>query len=189
MGAEGPFLDKLSEYLLSLPTDLKVLQEAVTDPDLDRDVREMAAGTIIHTILPQEGDSPGRYVDDVLLLRAALAQIQANKSEGAQAFVGRFADVYDKLGEDVKTFGAVLGELWPWIESKLPTFAKQVFKGKKPGQYIDDEEAASSLYDEGLEFETNYPVKEDQVKNKIRRVESILELLNKKRAEEAKKKV
>ena len=72
-------------------------------------------------------------------------------------------------------FAAVLGDLWPWLESKLPTFSKQVFKGKKPGQYIDDQENASALYEEGLEFETNYSVKEDQVKNKIRRVESILE--------------
>ncbi|MDR2670721.1 MAG: discoidin domain-containing protein, partial [Oscillospiraceae bacterium] len=39
-----------------------ILQEAVADPDLDRLVREVAAGTIIHTILPQEGDAPGRYV-------------------------------------------------------------------------------------------------------------------------------
>jgi len=32
----GRFLAKVSEYLLSLPFDLKILQEAVTDPDLDR---------------------------------------------------------------------------------------------------------------------------------------------------------
>ena len=65
--AERAFLERVSEYLLSLPFDLKILQEAVTDPDLDKSVRLVAASTIVHTILPQEGEpGPLRYVDDVL---------------------------------------------------------------------------------------------------------------------------
>lgn len=190
MGAkevERPFLEKVSEYLMSLPFDLKVLQEAVADTDLDKSAREVAAGTIIHTILPQEGDNPGRYVDDVLFLRAALNHVVADNSEGAKAFRARYDDVYGKLDEDLALFKGALGELWPWLQSKLATFNKQVFKGKKPAHYVDDGEAARLLYEEGLEFQTNYPVKEDMVRNKVRRIDTILELLQKRRAEEAKK--
>jgi len=186
--AERPFLEKVSEYLLSLPFDLKILQEAVTDPDLDRSAREMAAGTIVHTLLPQEGESPGRYVDDVLFVRAALKRICAEDSEGVKAFKDRFAEVYGKLDDDLGTFEECLGELWPWLTGKLATFPKVVYKGKKPGQYLDDEEASSFLYEEGLEFQTNYPVNEEQVRNKVRRVETIVEFLTKKRAEESRKK-
>lgn len=188
MGAKEAFLGKVGEYLLSLPFDLKILQEAVSDPDLDRNVREMAAGTIIHTISPQEGESPGRYVDDVFLVRAALAGVVRDGSEGARSFRDRFADVYGTLDEDLKLFESSLGDLWPWLTAKVEMFGKQVFKGKKPSQYVDNEEAATLLYEEGLEFQTNYPVKEEQVQNKVRRVETIVELLNRKRAEEAKKK-
>jgi hypothetical protein len=39
-----------------------------------------------------------------------------------------------------------------------------------------------------LEFQTNYNFSEEQVRNKVRRADQILELLNKKRAEEVKKK-
>ncbi len=187
--AEGPFLEKVSEYLLSLPFDLKILQEAVTDPDLDRAAREEAAGTIIHVLSPQEGESPGRYVDDVLLVRAALKRVAADGSEGAGAFSSRFGEVYERLDEDLKTFEEFLGELWPWLRGKLPGFVKLAFKGKKAPQYIDDEEAASFLYEQGLEFQTNYPVNEEQVRNRLRRGEQVLELLNRRRAEEAKKRV
>jgi hypothetical protein len=188
--AERPFLDRMSEYLLSLPYDLKILQEAVADPDLERGARELAAGTIVHTILPQEGESPQRYVDDVLFVRAAFLQIVSDGSAGAKAFSERFAaEVYDKLDADVNLFEEALGDLWPWLTSKLPAFPKQVYKGKKNQQFIDDQDATSFLYEEGLEFQTNYPVNEEQVKNKMRRLDAIIELLQKRRAEEAKKKI
>jgi hypothetical protein len=187
--AERPFLDRLGEYLLSLPFDLKILQEAVTDPDLDRTAREIAAGTIIHSLLPQDGEGPVRFVDDVLLVRAALARVVAAGGEGAKAFADRFqGEVYGRLDDDVHVFEDALGDLWPWLQAKLAAFPKQVYKGKKPGQYIDDDEAASFLYEEGLEFQTNYNVNEEQVRNKLRRIDQILEHLNKRRNEEAKKK-
>src|SRR6476659_8364611 len=120
-----PFVEKLSEYLLSLSFDLKILQEAVTDPDLERDAREIAAGTIIHTLGPQEGDGPMRYVDDVLLVRAALKRILADGGEHAKDFAARFdGEVYGKLDEDLATFETVLGDLWPWLNGKLETFRK-----------------------------------------------------------------
>jgi hypothetical protein len=187
--AERPFLEKVSEYLLSLPFDLKILQEAVTDPDLERGAREIAAGTIIHTIAPQEGDGPIRYVDDVLLVRASLKRILAEGGEHAKDFAARFdGEVYGKLDNDLETFEAVLGDLWPWLTGKLEGFRKPPYKGKTPSQYVDDDEAASFLYEEGLEFQTNYNVTEDKVRNSVRRIDTILEQLNKRRTEDAKKK-
>ncbi|MDB4971419.1 MAG: hypothetical protein JWN44_7108 [Myxococcales bacterium] len=187
--AERPFLEKVSEYLLSLPFDLKILQEAVSDPELERDAREIAAGTIIHTIAPQEGEGPIRYVDDVLLVRAALKRILAEGGEHAKDFATRFdAEVYGKLHDDLAVFESVLGDLWPWLTGKLESFRKPLYKGKTPSQYVDDDEAASSLYEEGLEFQTNYNVTEDKVRNSVRRIDTILEQLNKRRAEDAKKK-
>lgn len=187
--AERPFLEKVTEYLLSLPFDLKILQEAVTDPDLDRGVREIAAGTIIHTIGPQEGDGPMRFVDDVLLVRAALKRIVADGGDAAKDFTARFdGEIYGKLDEDLHTFEDALGDLWPWLTGKLDGFRKTLYKGKTPSQYTEDDESATFLYDEGLEFQTNYNVTEDKVRNSVRRVDAILESLNKRRAEDAKKK-
>jgi hypothetical protein len=188
--AEQTFIQKVSEYLLSLPFDLKILQEAVTDPDLERGAREIAAGTIIHTLGPQEGDGPQRFIDDLLLVRGALKRVIADGGDGAKAFADRFrTEVYDKLDKDLEVFADVLGDLWPWLTGKLDSFRKPPYKGKSPVQYVDDEEAAAFLYEEGMEFQTNYNVSEDKVRNSVRRVDVILDMLNKRRAEEAKKKV
>jgi hypothetical protein len=188
--ADQTFLQKVGEYLLSLPFDLKILQEAVTDPDLERGAREIAAGTIIHTLGPQEGDGPQRFVDDVLLVRGALKRVIADGGDGAKAFADRFrTEVYDQLDDDLEVFADALGDLWPWLTGKLDGFRKPPYKGKAPPQYVDDEEAAAFLYEEGMEFQTNYNVTEDKVRNSVRRVDVLVDMLNKRRAEEAKKKV
>jgi hypothetical protein len=186
---ERKFVEKMAEYLLSLPFDLKILQEAVTDPDLDKPARLTAASTVFHTIMPQEGEpGPLRYVDDVLFVRAALHEVAKGDSEGAVGFRERFGEIYGSLPDDLALFKSYLGELWPWLCSKLGGFQKLTMKGKKPTQAVDDEEIASLLYDEGLEFQTNYPVNEEQVRNKVRRGDQILEML-KKRFEDDKKRI
>ena len=188
---ERTFLERVSEYLVSLPYDLKILQEAVTDLDLELNVRLLAAATIVHTLLPQEGDGgPLRYVDDVFFVRAALDEVARGDSEGAVAFRERFnAEVYERLPEDLNLFSSYLGELWPWLTARLPTFSKLMLKGKKPQQAIDDEEIATLLYDEGLAFQTNYPVNEEQVRNKFRRADQVREFFKKRFEGDKKKKI
>jgi len=186
---ERAFLERVSEYLLSLPFDLKILQEAVADPDLEKTARLLAASTVVHTILPQEGEpGPLRYIDDVFFVRAALDQVASGDSEGAVAFRERFGEIYGRLPEDLKLFSSYLGPLWPWLTGKLAGFHKLALKGKKPAQAIEDEEIATLLYDEGLAFLTNYTVNEEQVRNKLRRAEQVRELF-KKRYEDDKKKI
>lgn len=187
---ESAFLERVSEYLLSLPFDLKILQEAITDPDLEKPARLLAAGAVLHTLLPQEGEpGPLRYVDDVLYVRAALAEVGRGDSEGATGFRARFAEIYGRLDEDVQLFSSYLGDIWPWLNGKLAGFQKLALKGKKATQAVDDEETATLVYDEGLAFQTNYPVNEEQVRNKLRRADQILEFLKKRYDDDKKKKI
>src|SRR3954462_192110 len=95
--AERPFLQKVAEYLVSLPFDLKILQEAVADPDLDRTAREIAAGAVIHTLQLQEGEGPLRYADDALIGRAALKAVAVRGGDAFSAFRDRFRETYDSL--------------------------------------------------------------------------------------------
>jgi hypothetical protein len=190
MGAketEQRFISRLGEYLVSLPFDLKVLQEAASDPDLALAARETAAGAIMHTLLPQEGEGPLRFADDVLLVRAAFQAVAQQGGEAFGAFRDRFREIYDAVDEDVKLFESTLGPLWTWLAGKVGTFGKLVFKGKKASAYVESDEGLSLLYDEGLEFETNFNVNEEQVRNRVRRVEQVVELLTKRHAEESKK--
>ncbi|MCA1664022.1 MAG: hypothetical protein LC659_07110, partial [Myxococcales bacterium] len=119
----------------------------------------------------------------------AFKRVVADGGEHAKDFAARFdGEAYAKLDADLEMFEGVLGDLWPWLTGKLESFRKPPYKGKTPSQYVDDDEAASLLYEEGLEFQTNYNVTEDKVRNSVRRVDAILESLTKRRAEDAKKK-
>lgn len=184
---ERQFLSVLGGYLVSLPFDLKILQEAVADPDLDRSAREIAAGAIVHTLMPQEGEGPLRFADDVLIVRAALKAVADRGGEAFGAFRDRFGDAYATLDQDIALFDEALDDIWRWLAGKVEGFPKLPYKGRRAGGYVDDDESQSFLYDEGLEFETNFNVTEQQVSNRVRRLEQVVDLLKKRRAEEARK--
>ena len=184
---EHRFLSLIGEYLVSLPSDLKILQEAVADPDLDRKARDLAAGTVVHTLLPQEGEGILRFVDDVLLVRAALKAVADSGGPAVDAFRARFAEAYASLDATIAVFSAELGDTFRWLSDKLETFPRITFKGKRASQYVDDDESQSFLYDEGLEFETNYNVTEEQVRNRLRRADQVIEFLARRRADPARR--
>lgn len=185
------FLTKVSEHLVSFPFDLKILQEAVAEPDLEHSIRELAAGVLLNALSPQEGSGPERYLDDAIWLRLALKQMQAAAqagNEGAAAFCARFEDVFGTLDGDLKLYEEFLGpELWSWLCARLPTLTRCTLKGKRAVQFVDDEAACDGLYDDGLDFQTNYDVTEEKVHNRLRRPEQIGELLQKRHLEDSKK--
>jgi hypothetical protein len=183
------FLAKVSEYLVSLPFDLAILQEVVTQAELPRDVRELAAGVLLQALGPQEGPSPDRFVDDVLLVRRVLWQLSQQRGEIVESLSARFDEVFVQLADDVQTFQAAVGPaLWKWLEDALQGVSKQALNGKRPAQYCDDESAANALYDEGLEFQTNYDVTDERVANRLRRAEQVLEILQRRQDDDSRKK-
>jgi hypothetical protein len=52
---ERSFLETIGRSLVSLPFDLKILLEAVSDPDLDHGAREIAAAAVVSIIAPRDG--------------------------------------------------------------------------------------------------------------------------------------
>lgn len=174
------FLSRVSEYLLSFPFDLRILQEAITDDELPRPLREQAAGVLIQSFSHQEGSGPERFFEDVLLLRITLGQIAAVESDEAQAFCDRFDDVFGSLPHDLPMLEAVLGpELWSSLTARLSSLGKLIHKGKRPSQYVSDDSTWDLLYDDGLDFQTAYNLTEEQVRNRLRKAETILDALHK----------
>src|SRR3954470_12968501 len=121
---ERRFLDTISRTLVSLPFDLKVLLEAVADPDLEHATRELAAATVVHVITPKDGnvDAPVRFAEDVVQLRLALVRIAAEGGEGAPAFKERFAEDYGRIDEELALFREVFGgDVVDWLDSRWAT--------------------------------------------------------------------
>jgi hypothetical protein len=187
---ERRFLETISRTLVSLPFDVKILLEAVADSDLEHGTRTLAASTVVHVITPKEGnvDPPVRFAEDVIQLRLALAKIAAEGGEGAPAFKERFAEDYGRLDEELALFREVFGDdVVDWLDSRWPTLAKAVYAKKKIPMFVDDEEVGTFLYDEGLQFGTNYPITEKSLAGRVKQVQPFIDHLARKRDQDKKK--
>lgn len=186
---ERRFLETVSQGLVSLPFDLKVLLEAVSDSDLEHGAREIAAAAVVHIINPKDGnvDPPVRHVEDVVLLRLALRKIAAEGGQDAGAFRQRFAENYQNLDEELKIFRAALGDTVDWLDSRWGILLKAVYAKKKIATFVDDEEVGTFLYDEGSKFGTNYPISEKSLVGRLKQAQPILDHLLRKRDQDKKK--
>jgi hypothetical protein len=183
------FLSTISEWLLALPHDLKVLFEAKDDPNLDRPARETAAGAILYTLLP-DTSSEEKFVgfaDRAIIFRLALKQIIAKGGEGAPAFHERFVEYFENLDADLDLCKQAMGDTFTWFSGKVDSLHKQVLKGKKVPQYIDDDESVELLYEDSLAFATEFPLDESKLGMRLKKPETLLEPLRRKVAEEKKK--
>jgi hypothetical protein len=187
---ERSFLETLSKALVSLPFDVKVLLEAVSDPELEHAVREIAAATVIHVITPKEGnvEAPVRHAEDVVLVRLALARIAAEGGEGAQPFRDRFAENYGRLDEELQLFrDSFGGDIVDWIDSRWGALLKAVYGKKKVPLFVDDEEVGTFLYDEGLRFGTEYPITEKSLAGRVKQAQPFIDHLSRKRDQDRRK--
>jgi hypothetical protein len=187
---ERTFLETISKALVSLPFDLKVLLEAVADSDLEREVREVAAATVVHVITPKDGnvEAPLRFSEDVVQLRLALAKVAADGGEGAPAFRERFAEDFTRFDEELALFKQVLGDdIVEWLNSRWSSLLKAVYAKKKIPMFLDDEEVGTFLYDEGLRFGTLYPITEKSLAGRVKQVQPFVDHLARKRDQDKRK--
>jgi len=164
---EHQFVQRVRELLVSLPYDMKVLFEAISDPNLSMEARLVAAQTTIYCLSPSDPipDSLGLlgFVDDAVLVRLGLARILAVGGEDAGEFAGRFPELFGPLEADLELARSFLGTDMNWLEERInPKFAGSRYKGKDANTYLEDDEAQDYLYSEGLAFTTDYEIDEEE---------------------------
>jgi len=187
---ERSFLDTLARALVSLPFDLKVLLEAVSDPDLEHDVREIAAAAAVYIITPREGNVEPylRYGEDAVVLRLAAKRVVENGGESAPLFRERFAEEFARFSDELKVFERAYGQaLVAWFDSRWTSLRKAAYARKKISQFVDDQEVGTFLYDEGLKFGTNYPISEKSLAGRLKQAQAIVDHLRKKWDQDKKK--
>ena len=62
------------------------------------------------------------------------------------------------------------------------------YKGKKAAAYLDDDGAREQLFDDGLVFRTDYPVDEETIGDKLKKAATIVDVMKRRMAEEARAK-
>jgi hypothetical protein len=187
---ERSFLEMLARALVSLPFDLKVLLEAVSDPDLEHAVREIAAAAVVYIISPREGNIEPvlRYGEDAIMLRLAAKHILDRGGESAPLFRERFAEEFVRFSQELTVFARACGQpMMGWLDSRWTALGKAAYARKKISQFVDDQEVGTFLYDDGLKFGTNYPISEKSLAGRLKQAQPILDHLQKKWDQDKKK--
>lgn len=190
--AESKFVELVRSWLVSLPHDLKIAFDAMDDENLPRSVRETATGAVIYVVSPNDfisdrNEAVVSFADDAMILRLAL-QKALGKGEDEQAFRERFPELFDDLDDSLDLCKSVMGDLMTWLESKIGGLKSIEYKGKKAPAYLDDDEAREQLFDDGLVFRTDYPVDEETIGDKLKKAATIVDVMKRRMAEEARAK-
>jgi uncharacterized membrane protein YkvA (DUF1232 family) len=182
----------MRDWLASLPHDLKILYEASSDENLPRKSRELAVGAILYVVSPSDYVAADRsdftsYADDCLILRLALRRIAAEGDEDFQQFRERFSEFFARLEDELAISEKAMGELFTWLDARVDHLVELEYKGKKVAAYLDDDELSELLYEDGLAFATEYPVDEDDLGDRFKKASTIMEVLQRRKAEEDRK--
>ena len=109
------------------------------------------------------------FVDDAIMVRMALKAIAETGGEGAAAFRERFAEQYEGLDEALACFQEFLGkDLYGWLADKVQHLPRLSYKNKKLPTYIDDDEDAEELYEQGLTSQTDFEITEGLLRDKFK---------------------
>jgi len=187
---ERSFLETLARALVSLPFDLKVLLEAVSDPDLERDAREVATAAVVYIISPRERNVEPylRYGEDAIVLRLAARRVIDGGGESAPHFRERFAEEFARLADELAVLERACGQpLMGWLDGRWAFMRKATYARKKISMFVDDQEAGTSLFDDGLKFGTNYPISEKSLAGRLKQAQPTLDHLQKKWDQDKKK--
>jgi hypothetical protein len=187
---ERSFLETLARALASLPFDLKVLLEAVSDPDLEHEVREIAAAAVVFIISPREGniDPYLRYGEDAIMLRLAGRRILEKGGESTGQFRQRFAEDFERFAGELAVIERALGQpLMGWLDGRWAALRKAAYARKKISVFVDDQEVGMFLYDDGLKFGTNYPISEKSLAGRLKQAQPLVDHLRKKWDQDKKK--
>lgn len=187
---EARFVELFKTWLVSLPHDLKIAIEAMDDENLPRSAREIAVGAIMYVVSPNDfvsdrNEAVASFADDAILLRLALLAVVADGGEDGGAFRERFPELFDGLDDDLKICHGIMGDLMAWLESKVAGLRTQNYKGKKLALYLDNDEAREILYEDGLAFRTDYPVDDKIIGDKLKKASTVIDVMRRRRAEEA----
>jgi hypothetical protein len=145
-------------------------------------------GAIIYAISPNDlisdRENFASYADDCLLLRVALKNGVGSDDEDEEYFRSRFPEFFESLDSELATCQEALGDLYEWLSSKVNLLTKRSYKNKTVKQHFESEELLEVLYEDGLEFRTEYPISEDDIYDRFKKPSSIIDLLRRAKSQE-----
>jgi hypothetical protein len=119
-----------------------------------------------------------------LLLRIALKTGVGSEDEDEEFFRSRFPEFFASLDDELAVCEKALGEIYHWLAAKVDLLPKRSYKNKTVKQHFESDELQEVLYEDGLEFRTDYPVSEDDIYDRFKKPSSVIKLLRQAKSQE-----
>lgn len=165
------FFEILVNWIMSLPTDIKVLIEMIGDDKLDLSARSLAVGTIVYLIaaiglIPDAIPVLG-YIDDVIVLHIALATILKMDPERAEYYRDKYPDTIRVIDDQVQLLVDALGALYSWIMAFVDSLSQRRYRGQETSQAAQSEETREMLFDDAMVYAAKVNIDEETIRTKL----------------------
>ena len=128
------------------------------------------------------------YADDAVLLRLAL-QKALGKGEDEDAFRDRFPELFENLDENLDALQVRHGRADDLArEQGRLAQDDRATRARSSRRTSTTRRRASSSFDDGLVFRTDYPVDEKTIGDKLKKAATIIEVMKRRKADEARAK-
>ena len=153
------FFDLLTNWLISLPTDVKILIEMIGDDALEMKARTLAVGTVVYILTPIDL-IPDKlavlgYIDDVIILRIVLAVITEIDPDRAKYYRVKYPATFESLEQQIQILKETLGALYSWLRTLIDRLPKRRYQGKPAEEIVNSEETQEEMFDETMEYVAN----------------------------------
>lgn len=189
------FFEILVRWLVSLPTDIKILIEMIGDDELDMKARSLAVGTIVYVLAPidliPEKIPVLGYVDDVVVLHIAVAlAVQIDPNRG-RYYREKYPQTFETLDQQIDLLRKTLGALYSWLTALVENLVKRRFRGQTAEDIIGSEKLHEDMFDAAMEYAADVNVDAETIRRALLAAppNRIVELLSDGLEEEQKRRV
>lgn len=176
----------LVENIETMNDDIKILFTLLDDADIEDNLRELAAGSLIYFLSPGDiiPDTFGNILsmfDDILISKIVTLEILENSKEKGDFYKSTYADQYNKMNSEIGLIKDYLGEeIFNYFKGRLRKLPQISFKGKKAKIFLRDMEAATWLYDEVNEALLDKDFATDEIRRDAQKVDKLIPILKNK---------
>ena len=149
---------RLEEFLYynlnEIGDTVKLLFQFVDDADLEDDLRELSAGSLLYLlaigdVIPDKFGTALSYLDDIIIAKLTIYEVLKELKRRELYYKEEYKELFGKVEKELKEIEEIFGkEILDWFRDWLKRLPNITYKGKKAGSIIKNIDFAYWLYDE-----------------------------------------
>lgn len=164
---EKGFFEWIQEWILSLPTDLKVLLEISGDSEMGMPARSLAVGALAYVVyfaglIPDKIPVLG-LIDDVIVIRLSLEVIRELEPERMKYYEEKYPATFARFAEAIEVLKSALGLIYDALRTLVEKLKTRRFKGCTTEEAAQSEEVREEMFDEAMEYVASFNLNPEAV--------------------------